>query len=107
MRALEVTLTLGLGYSTYVARGIHTDVYAVGPTYLRGRSTLEVDPTFHLLFLIPIEATPQATEVDWIAGPADRGTIELHAYQVLFINGKMMFAATWHAEFHRVADPRG
>jgi hypothetical protein len=105
-RALEVTMTLGLGYASYVAHGIHTDVYSVGETQIRGRSTLEVDPTFHLLFLIPIDVTPQATKVDWIAGPTDRGTIELHAYQVLFINGKLMFAATWHAEFHRVADPR-
>jgi hypothetical protein len=106
-RVLEVTLTLGLGYATYVARGIHTDVYSVAETHLRGRSTLEVDPTFHLLFVVPIEMTPQATKVDWIAAPTDRGTIELHAYQALFINGKLMFAATWHAEFHRTVDPRG
>lgn len=103
-RALEIVLALGLGYTSFVAHGVHTDVYEVGPTYLRGRTTLEVDPTFHLFYVVPIGATAQATKVDWIGEPTDRGTILLHAYQALFIDGNLRFAATWHAEFHRIPE---
>jgi len=101
-RAVEVALTLGLGYTSFKAHGIKTDIYSISPTQMRGRTTLDVDRTFHFLYFIPFEVSPQPSVVDWKGTMTDPETVHLEAYQVLWLSGQAAFGGTWHADFKRL-----
>lgn len=105
VRALEVALNMGIGYTQFHARGIQSDVYVVAPTVMRGRTALEIDRTFRLAYLIPIPASAEPTTVDWKAySTENRDILRVEAYQVVWwSSGSPSFGATWHADFKRVA----
>ncbi len=103
-RIVQLVLTAGLGYTSFHAHGIQTDVYFVSPTVMRGRTVLEVQRTFRLAYVIPIPGSPQPTTVDWKATSVDRDTLRVEAYQVVWLSGQPSFGATWHADFKRIAE---
>jgi len=99
--ALDVLGHLGLGFSTFAAHGISTDVYAVTPTRMRARTKLVVVLTDHLLYLIPVH-TGEPSEVDWTARITGPDTLLLEAEQIIVTSGLRMWGG-WHATFHRVS----
>jgi hypothetical protein len=105
MRALEVAMNLGLGYTTFRAHGIKTVIYSMSPGAMHGRTTVDVDPTAHLLFVIPIKGAPQPSQVEWKAILVDRDTVHVNAYQVLWFSGQLVLGGTWHADFTRSDGP--
>jgi hypothetical protein len=107
IRALDLAIHLGLGYSSYRAHGLKTDVYVVTPTAMRGRTVLEVENKFHLLYAIPIGDSSQPARVDWYARLIDRDTVRIDAYQVAWTQGRVEYGAIWHAFFKRTINPNG
>jgi hypothetical protein len=62
-RAEDIAINLGLGFETYKAHGISTDVYQVSLTHIRARTTLQLDITFHFLLLFPVHQGAQVSQV--------------------------------------------
>jgi hypothetical protein len=69
-----------------------------------GRTTLDVDPTWHFLHIIPVDASAQPSKIDWKATLINAQTIRVEAYRVLWAFGSARFGATWHADFKRIGD---
>jgi hypothetical protein len=99
-RIEEFTKNFGLGFTPFRARGISTDVYQVSSTHLRGRTTLEVDATFHLLMIFPIRGA-EPSVVDWEASAEGPSLLLVKADEVFDYNGQLIMAGTWHGYFHR------
>jgi hypothetical protein len=104
-RIFDIARHLGLGYTTFRARGIKTDVYLVTTDTLRSRSYVDVEATDHLLYLIPIQFHEHMVE-DEVSKLTDSNTLEMHARFVLGPSGKSMWG-NWHADFQRVANVPG
>jgi hypothetical protein len=104
LRALEVALTLGLGYTSFHCHGLQTDVYSVSPTTMRGRTTLAVVRSFRLLYVLPIPLPSQPTKVDWKVTLTGPDALRVEAYQVVYLSDAPSFAGTWHADFTRSAE---
>lgn len=104
-RAVDLAMNLGLAHMSFVARGVKTEIYSITPTGARGRTTLEVDPTWHFLHIIPVDVSAQPSKVDWKATVIDAQTIRIEAYQVHWAFGAASFGATWHADFKPVGNP--
>jgi hypothetical protein len=100
--ALDVLAHLGLGFSTFAAHGINTDLYAITPTRMRGRTDLVVVHTDHWLYVLPAH-TGQPSEVDWTARQTGPDAVLIEAQQIILNSGLRMWGG-WHAVFHRVAD---
>jgi hypothetical protein len=102
-RALEVALNLGLAYSTFTARGIHTDVFGVSESKIHGETTLTVEHKLHLLHLVPVDAPDQRSLVEWSAAIVAPDELMMRARQVIYWRDVPLFAAAWHCDFHRVS----
>jgi hypothetical protein len=101
-RVIEQLLVLGLGHHTFRAESIHTDIHFVSPTTMRGRTTLNVMPTFRVFHLFPVSLDNQPTKLDWSAVLVGPNAINVSAYQVLWAFGGPAFGAAWHAHFERI-----
>jgi len=99
-RALDLLMHLGLGFSTFLAHGVSTDVFAVTSTQIHARTTLAVVQTEHWLYVIPAH-TEQQSQVDWIATLVGPDLVLLNAQQVISNSGLRLWG-TWHGLFHRI-----
>jgi hypothetical protein len=99
-RAVDWLMHLGLGYSTFAAHGISTDIYGITPTAIHGRTTLALTQTEHWLYFIP-SRTEQPSQVDWVATLTGPDTAVMQADQVIINNGFKMWG-TWHGTFRRM-----
>ncbi|HKV53691.1 MAG TPA: hypothetical protein VJN94_03525 [Candidatus Binataceae bacterium] len=101
-RALDLVYHLGLGFSTFKAHGIRTDILAVTQTTIRARMELDIVQTDHWLYLIPSHAD-QPSQVDEVFTLESDDTALVRAEQVIFLNGLKMWG-TWHGVFHRLEE---
>lgn len=101
-RAVDVLLHLGLGYSSYTAHGISTDVYAVTANQFYGRTNLVLDATNHWFYFIPTH-TQEPSQVDVVATLVNQDTLLVRANQVIYLGGLAMWES-WHCLFHRVRE---
>ena len=62
-RVLDWLMHLGLGFSTFKAHGISTNIFSVTPVSIHARTQLDIVMTDHLLYLIP-KHTDEPSEVD-------------------------------------------
>jgi hypothetical protein len=102
VHALDVLSHLGLGFSTFAAHGISTDLYAITPTRMRARTDLVVVQTDHWLYVIPAHSG-WPSEVDWTARLTGPDAVLIEAQQIILNSGLRTWGG-WHAVFHRVAD---
>ena len=102
-RAYDVTLSMGLSYTTFTARGVETDVFLVTPDTLRTRSLLDVVATAHLFWLIPLHQHQGMVE-DEVVKLSGLNRVSVKA-RFLYTSPAMKMWGTWHADFHRVSDP--
>ena len=93
---------LDLGFNTFKAHGVSTDVYQVTLTHIRARTTLQLDITFHLFLLFPIHQGPQFSQVDWEATSEGSNLLLAKADEVFDYNGQLIMAGSWHGYFHRI-----
>lgn len=100
-RALDWAMHLALGYRTFVAHGIKTDIYAITPTQMRGRTDLVLINTDHWLYLFSTESKSES-QVDWIATDTGAESIKVQAEQVLKTPTGLHLWGGWHAVFHRL-----
>lgn len=100
-RALDWLIHLGLGFRTFGAHGINTDIYAITPTKMRGRTNLAIDYTDHWLYVLPSRGE-YPSQVDWIATAEGQGTVKVRGEQVITLSGMRMWGE-WHADFHRTS----
>ncbi len=98
-RVLDWLVHFGLGYSTFKAHGIDTDIYRVTARQIYGRSNLVIDLTDHWLYLIPSH-TQEPSQVDVVATLVGPNTMLVQANQVIFLENLKMWG-TWHGFFHR------
>jgi hypothetical protein len=103
-RALDISLQLGLSYTTFDAHSIHTDIYSITPKQMHLRFQLSVEAKAHLLFLFPIHMLDEPVVEDVIATPLGPDAALVEAREVLYFQGEPAHSATWHAYFSRVAD---
>ena len=101
-RAIDWLMHFGLGFSTYNAHGLHTDIYAISPVNIHGRTTLALTQTEHWLYVIP-SRHEQPSEVDWIVTLIRPDTALIEASQVIYDKDFRMWG-TWHGTFHRMAE---
>ena len=92
----------GLGFSTFKARGVTTEVFGVTPLEIHARTNLKITQTEHWLYVIPSD-TDQPSEVDWLATLTAPDTTLVQGRQVISISGLNMWGS-WHGTFRRVTD---
>jgi hypothetical protein len=100
-RVLDVLLHLGLGFSTYKAHGVSTDIFSVTQSSIHARTQLDIVMTEHWLYVIPSH-TDEPSQVDEFFTLKSPDTALIQAQQVIFLNGLKMWG-TWHGDFHRLA----
>jgi hypothetical protein len=100
-RIHDIGHQLGLGYTTFKARGIKTDVLLTRTDALRSRSDIDVEGTEHLFYLIPIHFHERMVE-DEVSTLENTNTLRMNARFLLHADGQNMWG-TWHADFYRVA----
>ena len=64
-RVLDLLLHLGLGFSTYKAHGVNTDIFSMTQTSIHARTRLDIVMTQHWLYVIPTH-TDEPSQVDEI-----------------------------------------
>lgn len=104
-RIRDIARQLGLGYTTFSARGIKTDVYLVTTDTLRSRTYIDLKATEHLFYLIPIHFHEDMVE-DEVSRLLDSGRLEVRARFLVSAYGSSMWG-TWHSDFQRVANVPG
>ncbi len=99
--ALDILVHLGLGYSTYDAHGVQTDIFSIDPGRIYARTTLVIIDTTHWLYVIPMR-TPQPAAAEEIVTLVGTDTLLVRARMIVAFGGLKMWG-TWHAYFHRVS----
>ena len=102
-RVLDLALNLGLNYNTATAHGINTDIFSISPTMIHARTNLTVVIRAHLLLIVPVDALSEPVIDDETVTLETQNVTKVSARQVLMIDGKPQYSATWHAYFNRVA----
>lgn len=80
-RALDVIGHLGLGYSSFVAHSLNSDVYNIAPTEVRAETDLSITQTDHWLYVIPSKSE-QPSQILWVASLISPDTLLIKADQV-------------------------
>jgi hypothetical protein len=99
---IDWLLHLGLGFSTFKAHGVATEVFGATPLEIHARTTLVITQTDHWLYVIPSH-TDQPSEVDWLATLTAPDTTLVQGRQVISISGLNMWGS-WHGTFRRITD---
>jgi hypothetical protein len=99
-RVLDLLLHLGLGFSTYKAHGVNTDIFSMTQTSIHARTRLDIVMTQHWLYVIPTH-TDEPSQVDEIFTLKTPDTALVQAQQVIYLAGLKMWG-TWHGDFHRL-----
>jgi hypothetical protein len=102
-RVLDVTMHIGLGYTTLYASGVETSIYSVTPTQIHARTHLVVRVTDHFLYLIP-SRKDEPSIVDAVATLINSQRLLVQAWHTSTLGNYRQWG-TWHADFHRVPNP--
>ncbi len=103
LRALDVALHLGFGYTSFEAHGIETAIFGITPTQIRARTNLVVRASDHWFGDVRAQED-QPSQVDWLATLVAPDTVLVKANQVVWNQGLRIWGE-WHAHFHRAATP--
>lgn len=99
-RAIDWALHLGLGFRTFRAKGIDTDIFGITSSKIRGRTNLVIEHTDHWFYVLPVRGG-DPSQVDWMATLTGPDTLRLKAEQVMLVSGMRMWGE-WHADFRRL-----
>ena len=104
-RILDVTLQLGLGYSTFEAHSIHTDIYSVTPARMHLRFQLTLAVKEHFFFILPVHMGDERLVEEVIATPIGTREALVESREVIYYEGEPAWSATWHAYFTPSDEP--
>lgn len=102
----DVALNYGLGLTLPKVdeASIQSQVYAVTPTQIHARTFVPLKGLQLMLWVVPIPFRQTLTDEE-LATLKDPNTISVTARQQLVLGSGFESLRTWHADFHRVADP--
>ncbi len=99
-RVVDLLIHFGLGYTSFEAHGVKTDIYKVTRDQIYGRCALVLVATDHWFYFIPSHST-EPSQADIVGTLVTPDTLLLQANQVISL-GSLKMWGTWHAFFHRV-----
>jgi hypothetical protein len=99
---MDWMLHLGLGFSTFKAHGVKTQVFGLTPTEIHARTELVITQTEHWLYVIPSKSD-QPSEVDWLVTLTAPDTTTVQGRQVISVSGLNMWGS-WHGTFRRITE---